>query len=178
MAVTLFLIFFKLGFFSFGGGYTMIPLVEQELLARGFELPPQVIANTAAIAGVAPGPVGINLAIAFGYELASLPGVVAAALGVMLPSLILVLLVAFFFKAVANSVYFRGMMTGLKPFVVGITLYAAISMALKNGMLSTDLARSLPSLAIAVISFILLLKTTLHPIVLIAGGAAAGLLLF
>jgi len=178
MAVTLFLIFFKLGFFSFGGGYTMIPLVEQELLARGFELPPQVIANTAAIAGVAPGPVGINLAIAFGYELAGLPGVVAAALGVMLPSLILVLLVAFFFKAVANSVYFRGMMTGLKPFVVGITLYAAISMALKNGMLGADPARTIPSLAIAVVSFVLLLKTKLHPIILIAGGAAAGLLLF
>ena len=78
----------------------------------------------------------------------------------------------------ANSVYFRGMMTGLKPFVVGITLYAAISMALKNGMLGADLARTIPSLAIAVISFILLLKTKLHPIVLIAGGAAAGLLLF
>ena len=178
MAVTLFLIFFKLGFFSFGGGYTMIPLVEQELLARGFELPPQVIANTAAIAGVAPGPVGINLAIAFGYELAGLPGVVAAALGVMLPSLILVLLVAFFFKAVANSVYFRGMMTGLKPFVVGITLYAAISMALKNGMLGADLARTIPSLAIAGSSCLLLMKTRLHPILLIAGGAAAGMLLF
>ena len=178
MAVTLFLIFFKLGFFSFGGGYTMIPLVEQELLARGFELPPQVIPNTAAIAGVAPGPVGINLAIAFGYELAGLPGVVAAALGVMLPSLILVLLVAFFFKAVANSVYFRGMMTGLKPFVVGITLYAAISMALKNGMLGADLARTIPSLAIAVVSFVLLLKTKLHPIILICGGAVVGLLLF
>ncbi|MBR6565866.1 MAG: chromate transporter, partial [Spirochaetaceae bacterium] len=85
---------------------------------------------------------------------------------------------AFFFKAVANSVYFRGMMTGLKPFIVGITLYAAISMALKNGMLGVDPARTIPSLAIAVISFILLLKTKLHPIILIAGGAAAGLLLF
>lgn len=178
MALTLFLIFFKLGFFSFGGGYTMIPFVEQELLARGFELPPQVIANTAAIAGVAPGPVGINLAIAFGHELAGLSGVLAAALGVMLPSLILVLIVAFFFKAVAKSVYFRGMMTGLKPFVVGITLYAALNMALKNGMISTEWARSLPSLAIAVVSFVLLLKTKLHPIVLIAGGALVGLLVF
>ena len=178
MALTLFLIFFKLGFFSFGGGYTMIPLVEQELLVRGFELPPQAIANTAAIAGVAPGPVGINLAIAFGYELAGLPGVLAAALGVMLPSLILVLIVAFFFKAVANSVYFRGMMTGLKPFVVGITLYAALNMALKNGMVGADLAKTIPSVAIAAVSFILLVKTKLHPIVLIAGGAVAGLLLF
>ena len=178
MALTLFLIFFKLGFFSFGGGYTMIPLVEQELLARGFELSPQVIANTAAIAGVAPGPVGINLAIAFGYELAGFPGVLAAALGVMLPSLILVLMVAFFFKAVAKSVYFRGMMTGLKPFIVGITLYAALNMALKNGMLSTDLARSIPSIAIAAVSFVLLLKTKLHPIILICGGAVVGLFFF
>lgn len=178
MALTLFLIFFKLGCFSFGGGYTMIPLVEQELLARGFELSPQVIANTAAIAGVAPGPVGINLAIAFGYELAGLPGVVAAALGVMFPSLILVLMVAFFFQAVAKSVYFRGMMAGLKPFIVGITLYAALNMALKNGMLSTDLARSIPSLTIAVVSFVLLLKTKLHPIILICGGAVVGLFFF
>lgn len=178
MALTLFLIFFKLGFFSFGGGYTMIPLVERELLTRGFELSPQVIADTAAIAGVAPGPVGINLAIAFGYELAGLPGVVAAALGVLLPSLILVLMTAFFFKAVSKSVYFRGMMTGVKPFVVGITLYAALGMALKNGMLGTDLAKTIPSMTIAGISFFLLLKTRLHPVVLISGGAIAGLLVF
>lgn len=178
MALTLFLVFFKLGFFSFGGGYTMIPLVERELLARGLELPPRVVADTAAIAAVAPGPVGINLAIAFGHELAGLPGALAAALGVTLPSLIVVLAVAFFFKAAADSPYFRGMMTGLKPFVVGITLYAAFSMAAGNGMVSAEWSRSLPSLAIAGASFLLLMTTKVHPVILMCAGAAAGLLLF
>ncbi len=178
MALTLFLIFFKLGFFSFGGGYTMIPLVEQELNARGFDLPAEIIADTAAIAGIAPGPVGINLAIAFGYELGGIGGVIAAALGVMLPSLIVVLVVAFFFKAVYDSEYFRGAMRGLKPFIVGITLFAAFSMAHKNGMFGPDAGKAVLSIIVAAASLVVLLKTKIHPIFLICAGAAAGIFLF
>lgn len=176
MAITLFIIFFKLGFFSFGGGYTMIPLVEQELLAQGIVFSPIDIANTAAIAGIAPGPVGINLAIAFGYQLGGVWGIFAAAIGVTLPSLIVVLLTAFFFKAVYNSPYFKGAMSGLKPFIVGITLYTAFNMTLKNGMICGEIKNILVSMSILIISLFLLLKTKIHPVFLIASGALAGII--
>ena len=79
MLYSLFIIFFKLGFFSFGGGYTMIPLIEQQLNNYGIMLTPEILSSVVAIAGVCPGPVGINLAIGFGYSLGGPLGVAAAA---------------------------------------------------------------------------------------------------
>lgn len=171
----------------------MIPLVEQELTRNGILLSPETVSNIAAIAGVAPGPVGVNLAIAFGYELGGIPGLLAAALGVSLPSLILVMAVARVFNIIHNSNLFRSSMNGLKPVVVGITLYAAVSIAIKNGMMFSGTSAAikdsmnftvfntvfnLPSLMIVAASFALLMKTKIHPIILILISAFAGIILF
>ena len=191
IAMTLFFIFFKLGFFSFGGGYSMIPLVEQQLKVSGIEMLPETISNITAIAGISPGPVGVNLAIGFGYELGGVLGVIAAFIGVALPSLITVIIVAIVFEKIYHSKYLEWALVGLKPIVVGIIIYAAISMAMKNGIFfaikpipdSTNFTVSglyFNVLSIFVFSTALfaMIKTKIHPFFMILAGAAIGCLFF
>ena len=190
-ALALFFIFFKLGFFSFGGGYTMIPLVEQQLRASGIEILPETISAITAIAGISPGPVGVNLAIGFGYELGGLLGVVAAFIGVALPSLITVIVVATVFEKIYHSKYLKWALAGLKPIVVGIIIYAAISMGMKNGIffaakpISNSVNFAVSSSYFNVMSIIIfsaaivaMIKTKIHPFFMILTGAALGCLFF
>lgn len=193
MLYNLFIIFFKLGFFSFGGGYTMIPLIEQQLNNCGIILTPEVLSSVVAIAGVCPGPVGINLAIGFGYSLGGPLGVVAAALGVTLPSIIVVVVVCAVFEKVYNSKNFKAALSGLKPAVVGITFYAAIKFGIKNGIIfsnSQNVVKStmnidfmnmffnIPSVLVIAVSFLILMKTKIHPIILVVAGAILGVIFF
>lgn len=193
MLYSLFIIFFKLGFFSFGGGYTMIPLIEQQLNNYGIVLTPEVLSSVVAIAGVCPGPVGINLAIGFGYSLGGFPGVAAAVLGVTLPSIIVVSAVCAVFEKVYHSKNFKAALSGLKPAVVGITFYAAVKFGIKNGIIFAkaenavkssmnidfmNMVFNIPSVVIIAVSFLILLKTKIHPIVLVAAGAIIGILIF
>jgi chromate transporter len=190
-AIALFFIFFKLGFFSFGGGYTMIPLVEQQLRTSGIEILPETISAITAIAGISPGPVGVNLAIGFGYNLGGVLGVVAAFIGVALPSLITVIIVATVFEKIYHSKYLKWALSGLKPIVVGIILYAAISMAMKNGIFfavkpiadSINLTASgfyfnVVSIIIFAAALFAMIKTKIHPFFMILTGAALGCLFF
>ena len=193
MLYNLFIIFFKLGFFSFGGGYTMIPLIEQQLNNCGIILTPEVLSSVVAIAGVCPGPVGINLAIGFGYSLGGPLGVVVAALGVTLPSIIVVVVVCAVFEKVYHSKNFKAALSGLKPAVVGITFYAAIKFGIKNGIIfsnSQNVVKStmnidfmniffnIPSILVIAVSFLILMKTKIHPIILVVAGAILGVIFF
>ena len=190
-AIALFLIFLKLGFFSFGGGYTMIPLVEQQLKASGIEILPETISAITAIAGISPGPVGVNLSIGFGYELGGILGVAAAFIGVALPSLITVIIVATVFEKIYHSKYLKWALAGLKPIVVGIIIYAAVSMAMKNGIFfslkaipnSTNFivagyCFNLVSAIIFSVSLFSMIKTKIHPCFMILTGAVLGCLFF
>lgn len=193
MLYSLFMIFFKLGFFSFGGGYTMIPLIEQQLNNYGIILTPEVLSSVVAIAGVCPGPVGINLAIGFGYSLGGALGVAAAALGVTLPSIIVVVVVCSVFEKIYNSQNFKAALSGLKPAVVGITFYAAIKFGIKNGIIFAkaknavessmninfmNMIFNIPSVIVIILSFLILLKTKIHPIILVVVGAILGIFIF
>ena len=192
-AITLFFLFFKLGFFSFGGGYSMIPLIEQALEVQGIQLSPEIIANISAIAGIAPGPVGANLAFGFGYEIGGIFGVIAAGLGVALPSMITVGIVSLIFDKIYHSSLFKSALDGLRPVVVGIITYAGLSIAIKNGMFFAPISKTIinslnvtvfnsvfniPSIILSITAFIILLKTKIHPIFLIVGGAILGIIIF
>lgn len=169
----MFLIFFKLSFFSFGGGYAMLPMIEQELLHYGITLQSQQITDITAVASMAPGPVAVNAAVAFGYQVGGIWGVVGAFLGVSIPCAIIVIVVATFFFKVYNNEYVQGALKGLRPVIVGIVAYAALNMAMKNH-LYTDWS----GILIALAAFGLLLKTKVHPIAIILGSGVLGILLY
>lgn len=177
----LFLTFFKIGAFTFGGGYAMLPLMQQEVLAHGWLSEEQII-NFIAVSESTPGPFAINMATYIGSETAGFLGSVCCTLGVVLPSFIIILLVARFFMAFKENKWVKAVMSGLKPAVVGLIGAAIISVALEvffpSGVIAPDVFKTLSFYISAVIfSLVMFLQhKKVHPIVLILVSAALGII--
>ena len=144
--VKLFWTFFKIGLFTFGGGYAMLPLIQEQVIANKW-LSEQEIVNFIAVSESTPGPFAINIATYVGSQvggdysgniLFTILGSACATLGVVLPSFIVILLVARFYQQFKNSHTVKGLMTGLKPAAIGLIASAVVSMAstvfLANGL--------------------------------------------
>lgn len=181
----LFLTFFKIGLFTFGGGYAMLPLIQEEVLAHKWMEVEEII-NFIAVSESTPGPFAINCATYVGMETGGFFGAVCATLGVVLPSFAVILFVAKFYKQFKESKIVSAVMTGLRPAVIGLIGSALVSMAitvfLPGGFDfgSIVLSDFFVSLAITAIMTVLVFKKV-HPIIIIllsAGlGIAAGFLL-
>lgn len=124
----LFLTFLKIGAFTFGGGYAMLPLMKQEVLNHAW-MSEEKLLDFIAVAESTPGPVAINMATYIGVETGGILGAVVATLGVVLPSFVIILLVAKFYAKYKNSFVVKGCLTGLRPVVVGLIASAIISLA-------------------------------------------------
>ena len=175
----LFITFFKIGLFTFGGGYAMLPLIQEEVLAHKWMEVEEII-NFIAVSESTPGPFAINCATYVGMETGGVLGAVCATLGVVLPSFIVILCVARFYKKFKESKIVSSVMTGLRPAVIGLIGSALVSMILTvflpngfdfGGIVIPDL---LVSLAIAVVMTILVFKKV-HPIIIIILSAVAGI---
>ena len=175
----LFITFFKIGLFTFGGGYAMLPLIQKEVLNHGWMEIEEII-NFIAVSESTPGPFAINCATYVGMETGGVLGAVCATLGVVLPSFIVILCVARFYKQFKESKIVSSVMTGLRPAVIGLIGSALISMILTvflpngfdlGGIVIPDL---LVSLAITVVMTILVFKKV-HPIIIIVLSAVIGI---
>lgn len=175
----LFLTFFKIGLFTFGGGYAMLPLIQKEVLNHGWMEIEEII-NFIAVSESTPGPFAINCSTYVGMETGGVLGAVCATLGVVLPSFIVILCVARFYKRFKESKIVSSVMTGLRPAVIGLIGSALVSMILTvflpngfnfGGIVIPDL---LVSLAITVVMTILVFKKV-HPIIIIVLSAVAGI---
>lgn len=127
----LFITFFKIGLFTFGGGYAMIPLIQQEVLAHGW-LDESMILNMIGISESTPGPIAINMSTFIGSSQAGFLGAVVATIGVVLPSFIIILLVATIFIKVLKNKHVAGALSGVKPVIVGLILASGINILLKT----------------------------------------------
>ena len=132
--LTLFLTFFKIGAFTFGGGYAMLPFIQQEVLNHKWVAESDLI-NFIAVSESTPGPFAINMATYIGSQVGggefgfwgSLFGSFCATMGVVLPSFIVILIVARFYEKYKQSKIVKGCMSGLKPAVVGLIGAAILS---------------------------------------------------
>ena len=127
--IELFYTFFKIGLFTFGGGYAMIPLIQAEVLGKEWLLEEELI-NFIAVAESTPGPFAINIATYVVSEMGGIFGSVCATLGVILPSFIIILLVAKFYLKFKTNRYIAGAMTGLRPCAIALIMSAVVSMAI------------------------------------------------
>ena len=135
---TLYLLFAKIGLFTFGGGYAMIPLFQDELVTRHAFISPEEFANMVALAQVTPGPVGLNAATYIGYRQMGVPGALAGTLGVATPSLILVTLAAVFFLAFQKHKRIQDILYGIRPATLGLIAAAVIFFA-ESSVLTSEL---------------------------------------
>lgn len=135
----LFWTFFKIGAFTFGGGYAMLPLIQEQVIAHNW-LSEEAIVNFIAVSESTPGPFAINISTYVGSQVGggeysgnlwfTVLGSACATLGVVLPSFIVILLVARFYQQFKNSNTVKGLMTGLKPAAIGLIASAVVSMAI------------------------------------------------
>ena len=125
----LFLEFFKIGLFSFGGGYGMLPLMEETVVGREWITSAQFF-DFVGVAESTPGPIAINMATFIGASQGGILGSVCATLGVVLPSFIIILIVAKCYDKFRSSRVVKGCMTGLKPAVVGLIANAILGVVI------------------------------------------------
>lgn len=178
----LFLTFFMIGAVSFGGGYSMIPVIEREVVYVHQWMSLQTFTDVVAVSGMSPGPIATNSAIFVGYRMAGVPGAVIATTGMVLPSLIIILIVAAFFYKVKNSKLVKQGFYGLRPIITGLIFYAAITFAIGNGVLPTTVGaigwQTLSLIAIFIFSLVALIKFKTHPVIVILLSGLAGTALF
>ena len=127
----LFLVLFKIGLFTFGGGYAMISLLESEFVAKRKWLEGDEFLNVVAIAESTPGPVAINAATYVGYKLAGFWGSLSATVAVALPSFAIIFLISLFFDAFLSLKYVAYAFDGIQVCVIFLILNAGVKMLLK-----------------------------------------------
>ncbi len=187
----LFWTFFKIGAFTFGGGYAMLPLVQAAVLDHGWLAEAQIV-DFIAVSESTPGPFAINIAtyvgsqrgaVIFGDSLfGNVFGAFVATLGVVMPSFIIILVVAKFFEKFKNNKTVDGCMSGLKPAVIGLILSAVITLG-KPVFFPEKISLSVlsaPAFYVSLVIFISALVTVLKakklsPIYIIIGSAVLGI---
>lgn len=125
---TLFFTFFKIGLFTFGGGYAMIALLEEEFIQRRKWLDKDEFLDMAAIAESTPGPVAINSATYLGYKLAKVPGAVTATVAVCLPSFLIIYAISLFFEQFTQLTVIANAFKGIQVCVIYLIFSAGVRM--------------------------------------------------
>lgn len=125
---TLFFTFFKIGLFTFGGGYAMIALLEEEFIQRRKWLDKDEFLDMTAIAESTPGPVAINSATYLGYKLAKVPGAATATVAVCLPSFLIIYAISLFFEQFTQLTVIANAFKGIQVCVIYLIFSAGIRM--------------------------------------------------
>lgn len=175
--LVLFFTFFRIGIITFGGGYAMLPMVQEAVAQKGWMTAAQLI-DFVAVSESTPGPFAVNIATFTGAQVGGLLGAACATLGVVLPSFIIILIVARIYDKFCNSKLVKGMMKGLKPAVVGLIGAALVSMCqtvlFEGGMASFTDVKLYISLGIFAVMSVLAFKKV-HPILLVCFSAVVGI---
>ncbi len=182
----LFISFFKIGLFSFGGGYGMIPLIQREIETYQW-ITTQDYIHIISISEMTPGPIAVNTATFVGYKTAGVLGGFIATFGVVLPSLILVLIASHFLNKFKDHPLLKSLIWGIKPVVVALIIGATIFVARNTLFKDVDSFKdffsfkifqdiNITGVGILILSLILF-RLKLHPILIIVISAALGITL-
>lgn len=171
----LFLSFLQIGAFSFGGGYAAMPLIQDQIVTKHGWLDMAEFTDLITISQMTPGPIAINSATFVGIKIAGVTGALVATIGSILPSCIIVTLLARLYLRYRNLELLQRVLTTLRPAVVAMIASAGISILI-TAFWGSDVIISLPDtdlimVGIFIICFLLLRRTKLSPIaVMVLGG--------
>lgn len=175
----LFFVFAKIGIISFGGGYSMIPFLQYEVVSRGWLTNSEII-DMVAMSQITPGPIATNMATFVGYNQSGFLGAFVATVGVTLPPVILVIIVTkYIIKKLPEKIR-DGIFFGLQPMFIGLIFCSCITIAekifFKEGLSLANL--NIISVIMTIVSFIAVIKFKVSPIKLIIASAIVGILVF
>ena len=163
----LFISFLKIGAFTFGGGYAMVPLIEREVIDKKGWVKREDFLDLLTIAQSAPGPIALNTAVFVGYRIRGLKGALSALMGIVLPAFAIILLVAIFFADIRDNQYVDAAFKARRP-AVGALIVAPIVGLAKSMNYWLWIVAAVTALAIWYVGF--------SPIYVLIAGAVAGLL--
>lgn len=169
--IKLFLSYFKIGAFSFGGGIAMLPLIEKEIVHGHQWMTMSEFIDIFAISEMTPGPFAINTATYIGYKIHGVSGAIAATLGVSAPSFIIMSLIFYFIRKFKDSPYVDWVFKGLRPIVLGLIGAAAITVG-QNSFVDFK------SIILACSAFYFITYKELNPIIAIVIAGILGIILY
>lgn len=171
--IRLFLAFFKIGTFSFGGGYAMLPFIQSEIVENNNWISINEFLDIIGISQMTPGPVAINSATFVGYKLYGIIGSFMATLGVVTTSFILVAIISKMLEKFKESKVIKAALLGMRPILIALIIKAFLDLAKESYI-------DLKSLIITTIIGILLLnkRKKIHPILVIVIAAVLGLIFY
>lgn len=167
----LFLSFFKIGAFSFGGGYAMLPLIEEEIIVTNQWLTHGEFIDVVAISEITPGPIAVNSATFLGYKVAGVMGSITATVAVVLPAFLIMTLIFHFINKFKESKYVGWALSGIRPVVLGLIASAAITVAKTTFI-------DLKSIVIAFVLFYIVTYKKFNPILAIVLSGIMGIILY
>lgn len=163
----LFVAFFRVGILGYGGGPSSIPLVQIEAVKNFHWMTVEEFADTLGIANALPGPIATKMAASIGYKVGGWPGVLAAEVGVVAPSLLAMVLLFALFDRFKDLPQVRGMISAIKPVVIVLLLLIIVDMWPKS-------MAGLLHWGIAVAAFVLAYVVKVHPALIVVGALAFG----
>ena len=167
----LFWSFFKIGAFTLGGGYVMIPLIEQEIVGRRRWISAGEFAETLTLAQSAPGPIAINTAVFVGYKMRGMKGALASVAGVVIPSFTVILLVAMFFPSIRDNEVIARVFKGLRPAVVALIAVSFVRLLQKKNF-------AWPVVLIAIVAAMAVSFLKISPVIVILTAGIGGVIYY
>jgi chromate transporter len=170
-------VFLKVGFFSFGGGLAMLPMVKSETFKYGW-LTESEFLDIISISQITPGAIAINTATFVGYKIGGILGAFTASMGIVLPSLITVTIIAMFFNKIKENPYKNAFFRGVKPVTIALILYAGVIVGVPTfiGAVSNRNI-NFGAIAIFLLTVLLQLKFKINLIYILMLAGALGLII-
>jgi chromate transporter len=178
----IFILFTRVALFSWGGGPASLALMQRETTAVGW-VNPEEFANAVAFGNALPGPIAPQVSAYVGYKIGGVWGAISAAIGTVVPTTLLMLVMVIFFFGFKDNKTVKSMLTAVRPVVVGLLLWTAYDMARTVWGASrlgwgTALVKSWDKGLIALAAFGLLTFTSINPVFIIIGAAILGILVY
>jgi len=169
--IKIFLSFFKIGAFSFGGGYAMLPLIQREIVNSHKWITFKEFIDIIGISQMTPGPIAINSATFVGYKVSGILGSISATLGVVSFSFILVSIANHYIVKFKESYIMKAALAGMRPALIGLIISVFLS-------LGKESYKDIKSVVIGIIILGLLLTNKLHPIIIIVISGVLGIVFY
>jgi chromate transporter len=164
----LFTSFFSIGTIAFGGGYATLPIIQAEVVTSRQWISEALFVDLISIAQMTPGPIAINTATFVGYQMAGIAGAVVATVGLITSPILLVALLAFILHRHRDHPAIGGVMKALAPALIALITFSVITV----GRVSFS---GIPPVLLSLLWFGLLLRSRIHPIVIICSSVIAGI---
>lgn len=167
----IFFTFFKIGCFTFGGGFAMIPLIEREVVIKKQWVKQEEVIDVFAVSQSIPGAIGINSSTFIGYKIAGYKGAISATLGIILPSFIIITLIAAFFSRFQDYPIVKNAFLGVRASVVALIAMAVIKIgkaAIRDNLTAV----------IAIVTILLVIVLDVHAIYVIILGSLTGVITY